>query len=265
MSKKLAVHFSDQFPGVIWGLHIDNDHLLICCRDDTIAQLSFSLLDLAKCKYLWKELTFDGLSWVGVTHFYKDVIVFHQYKDSQDIESKSWFGFNIHSMEVLWQEEDMKAGYFEGQWYVFKGHGDDRQPFLRDIRTEVVSKTDLKDIQRLKITEEVPKLTVYPFHYLEEGEDFKKVAFFILKKLMHVAFGACDYMEFRDKVIISFYHQEEGKVVNQLVVFDGQGEVVFSKKIGTGLKGLGMDTFFVNREQLIFVDHKTKICSYLLG
>ena len=263
MSKKPAIHFSDQLPGIIQGLYAYQDLLLICYRQEMPAQLGFSLLDLDKRKYVWEELTFEGIERVGVTHFYQDAIVFHWYEDSQDIEAKSWFALHVPSKEIIWQEEDLKVmGCFENDLYA-KENREEGRCFLKDIRTGAVAEMDAEIFQGSK--EGVQESVKCPFHYPEEGEDFRKVGRFISNKLSLTICGACDYLEHRGRIIISFYHLEGKKMINQLVVFDGKGSVIFLKKIGTAVEGLGMDTFFVSGERLIFVDHKMTICSYLIG
>ncbi len=73
-----------------------------------------------------------------------------------------------------------------------------------------------------------------------------------------------DYAECKNLLLISYYIYVESELANYLAIFDSQGQVVLHQAMALRVEGLGLDTFFILNNQLIFVKDKTQLQGYEL-
>ncbi|WP_299760793.1 DUF4905 domain-containing protein [uncultured Pontibacter sp.] len=98
---------------------------------------------------------------------------------------------------------------------------------------------------------------LYPTLYREGEVYFEQVQAFIQEQLQLQAVKAVEYAETETHLVISFYTSgEDGKLQNELAVFDLAGELHQKVKIGSDLSGLGSDTFFIFKHNLYFILNK---------
>jgi hypothetical protein len=75
--------------------------------------------------------------------------------------------------------------------------------------------------------------------------------------------AAMDYLELGPWIVISLYLAAAGSA-EHLIVMEQEGTVVLREKAGEGLKGIGMDTFFILEGSLFFVKNKKELVCYKL-
>ena len=239
--------------------------LLISTRNDEKLEVAYSLLDLNTTTFLWSDIVFEESWWIGVTHFYKEMIVFHTFEDSQNFQKKSIFGFDISSSEVVWVLESYQPMEAVKDKIVCKKEIEGITTLVEvDVLTGNVAKTYVDSVKNKKNKIPISNVNRYPLHYVEGSEAFNTVSQYLQKKLGIAIIGACDYMEYKGKVIVSFFVKPGDGMVNEMVVFDSNGEVIQRETMDSDLKGLASDTFFIADEALIFVESKNQLKGLLI-
>jgi hypothetical protein len=121
--------------------------------------------------------------------------------------------------------------------------------------------------QKIRLLTEVQEKNnpiIYSFYYPQEHAYFATVGAF-LNQFMHIQpVHGCEYLEHQGAIIISYYIYEEKSLSNYLLAMNQAQEVLLHDKIGSQLDGLGVDTFFVVRNRLIFIKEKYQFVSYAL-
>ena len=62
-------------------------------------------------------------------------------------------------------------------------------------------------------------------------------------------------------ILMSVFVKED-ELANFLYGFSSDGELIFKETLGENLKGVGLDTFFIYSDHLIFVKNKKELTSY---
>ncbi|PRY05380.1 uncharacterized protein DUF4905 [Pontibacter ummariensis] len=107
--------------------------------------------------------------------------------------------------------------------------------------------------------------STYPTLYLAGEEYFTQVGAFLQARLGVEPKKAIEYAETEGCFIVSFYGAEaDGKLSNRLAVFDLAGELQINVQMGTGLSGIGSDTFFIFKDELYFILNKDTLKAYRL-
>lgn len=103
---------------------------------------------------------------------------------------------------------------------------------------------------------------VQPFQYLEGEADFNTVKTFVENKLGVHPVSGIDYVDYSDFIFISYYLSSSGMFANQLACFTKAGNLLWQDEIGTNLKGIGVNTFFLVSDHLFFVKNKTELVTF---
>ena len=260
LAKQLQLQFSEVFPTDIWETALSNNHLLISCRNGDAMEATFSLFNLEDYRFEWKSLGFDENWWVTVYAFVEDVIVFQIFNDSQNIEERSVFGFDINTQEAIWSVDNINVMGLNGFALSLKINDDEAEVFTIDIRTGNEKSDATEDFS----TKTMSKNLILPFHYTGDGQHFGTVAQFLKEFATVSLFGACDYLEYKGLIFISAHEKLEQNLTNKLYVFDSNGELVLEEVLAESSKGLASDTFYIVNEQLIFVKEKREVKCYLI-
>lgn len=266
MAVKLPPLFSEAFEAPIWEMHLSNNYLLISTRNKEKLEVAFNVFDLKNNVFLWRDIVFEEPWWIGVSHFFNDVIVFHTFADSQDLEQKSLFGFNIIDKNVIWALDQVNPVQFN-QGNILCVKSDLEENELIDIRIKdgsfLAAPNALKNPQKIKSTL-IPNTCYNPLHYVEGSTAFETVAKFLKLQLDITLVGACDYLEYKSHILVSYFVKNEDNLVNSLAVFDGEMRVIDSIVLDSNLNGLASDTFFIVNEALIFVKNKNLLSGLLI-
>jgi len=103
---------------------------------------------------------------------------------------------------------------------------------------------------------------IQPFQYLAGEHDFETVYKFLKNRLKVIPILGVDYLEHSGFVFISFYFGAPGSFVNQIACFTSTGNLIWQEEIGTNLKGIGVNTFFVVSDYLFFVKNRTELVTF---
>lgn len=102
---------------------------------------------------------------------------------------------------------------------------------------------------------------IQPIHYTEESRFFPAIFKFFYRLFNIDIQKAVDYLEFKDKIIISYYLYNNNSFSNYLLITNKQQDVLLNELIANS-EGLGMTTFVVKPDILLYVKHKYQIHGY---
>ncbi|MBL7870391.1 MAG: DUF4905 domain-containing protein [Cyclobacteriaceae bacterium] len=120
-----------------------------------------------------------------------------------------------------------------------------------------------EDIQETpKIETKHTNEAIYPFQYLAGEADFETIKTFLTRQLNVLPILGVEYTEYVDFVFISYYFGSPGMFNNNLACFKSTGELLWQEEIGTNLKGIGVNTFFLVANQVFFVKNKTELVTF---
>ena len=104
--------------------------------------------------------------------------------------------------------------------------------------------------------------TLQPFQYLDGEPDFETVKNFLKNKFNTIPRLGAEYLEYADHIIISYYTGDPAAYINRIVLFNEQGECLYEDEMGTNLKGIGVNTFFIVSGHLFFVKNRTELVTF---
>jgi hypothetical protein len=100
-------------------------------------------------------------------------------------------------------------------------------------------------------------------HYPEDSPHFPTIYKFLYRLLNIDAVKAVDYLEISNKIIISYYIYRDKSFLNYLLVTNQSREVLLNELIAE-TEGIGIDTFTVKSDTLLYVKNQTQFVGYRL-
>lgn len=101
-----------------------------------------------------------------------------------------------------------------------------------------------------------------PFQYVAGEPEFKTVEIFLKTRLNIIPLLGAEYLESHNFIFVSCYFGSPGAFTNLLGCFNKAGELLWKDEIGTNLKGIGVNTFFIAYDYLFFVKNKTELVTF---
>jgi len=106
---------------------------------------------------------------------------------------------------------------------------------------------------------------IRPFLYREEDAGFATVQGFIQQVSGMKPIWGAEYLETPLGVGLSWYSvSPQKRATNHLWWMDSQGQKVLEVELGTGLAGMGQDTFWVYSNRLFYIKDKKDLVGYAL-
>lgn len=243
----------------------DREKILILeIRHNQKHQVSFTAIDLASGAVIWDGLEFEESWWVGMTAVSNGLLLLHTYVDNADPEPKGLIAFDVFKQEVRWMHENFSFLRLAEQHVVGINAGNNEKQYeiieLTGGRRETVEESAALHV---KETAEGNNPTHYPHHYKESSTYFDTCKSFLYNRLHLQAVNAIEYLEINRWIIISYYVHDEG-LVNYLLIMDEDGEVYLHEAIQKNINAVGLETFFIVENHLIFVKDKNEIFCYNL-
>lgn len=268
MLKKLTPVISVSFSAKLWNMLTDHDarYLYLELRDEQAHQAHFAAYHLAEKKIAWQDLHFDESWWIGMRAADQEVLVFHTFDDTENPEKKSYFAIRADTREVIWKSDslqvlDIKNGYIYG----YEQQEDDiiykYQAVESGTEKSLPKEDTLAELQNISVEN---KYIRHPFHYTEDETYFETVRKFILEYLNQRPIRGCEYLEYQQLIIVSYYIEENKALANYLLVVDEEGALQLHEKMDDQLSQIGWGTFMIIRDQLIFIKRKRELVSYAM-
>lgn len=252
-----------QTEGKIWKIITDHNTplLVVQVRDGEAYQTSFTAIDTAQSAILWQDYTLDENWWLGMSALHQGVLLLHIYPDAQKPQPQGIIALDVVSKEVIWQNQDLNFyEIVENKIVANSSTTSDHFYLTVDIKSgNILERFQEFDHEFTRKNEN--NSMIFPFHYQNEMAYFQTVAVFLKKKFNLQIVQAVDYLEYDNFIIISYFYDAADGLMNNLLVLDQNGQVLLHQNIEKQLIGIGLDTFFVFKNELFFVKHKTLLQS----
>ena len=258
MANTLEFKFSYLFDGIIWNTLADgtNPRLFLEVRDRQEKKVSFSALNLHNYEWLWKDVSLEEPWWVSLAAIAGDRLLFTMYTDTGNPDRKSLLAWDVIKNQLSWWCNGFS---FSGANSLYVKGIDSRFP-AKEMILDLFTGTPVQHVDfHLADSQNFP--VIRPFQYQEGTAYFDTVKDFLQTRVAVAPFATIDYLEFAGLIIASVFVKEKD-LANYLYVFDSSAEVVLEVMLGENLKGVGLDTFFIYSDHLIFVKNKNELTSY---
>ena len=258
MANTLESKFSGLFKGIIWNTLADvkNSRLFLEIRNVEEKKVSFSALNLDNYQWLWKDVALEESWWISLTATEGNRVLYTLYTDTTNPDKKSLIACDALENKMVWWQNgfsfsSVNQRYVKGQDYKFPG----KESFLDLLTGQPVGPVefDLEDSQNFPV--------IRPFQYEEGTAHFDTVKQFMQTRLGVSPVAIIEYLEVKSLIFVSVFQNKEG-LANFLYVIQANGDVLMEEQLGTHLKGVALDTFFIFSGNLIFVKNKNVLISY---
>lgn len=263
---QLTQGLSTKFEGQVWKILVDEASpvLIVQTRNGESYQTSFAAIDTQTNRVLWQNFNLEENWWLGMAGVHAGVLFLYTYPDTQKPQSQGIIAVDVATQQILWQTQSINFHQFiEGQILGLSVEQQEKEYCLLELKTGKVLE-QFREFDATKIRKSENNEALFPFHYYNEMAYFQTVAIFLKKKFNLQIVQAVDYLEYENVIIISYFHQSNNGLANNLLVLNHQNQVLLHQNIAQQLTGIGLDTFFVFEKQVFFVKHKTHLQSLKL-
>ena len=261
----MPLYFS--FDSLVWKIVCDTESPLVAVelRNYESREASFAVIDTEVKKIVWRGGNPDELWWTGMEAFTKQTLFLHGYRDIQFPEHKGIWVLT-ESGKLLWtNREHTFMGLKGGDLYAYeKDEQETRFYTLNPATGKVQKELSAEAVVESLGSGKVDKFVNNPAHYKADNQYFTKLAAFTEHFTGQKAVAAIDYLEYKNRIITSFYTEVNGKLNNHIFMINEEGNKELEEFTGAELSGIGIDTFFVCRDILFFVKNKKELALYYL-
>ena len=258
LANTLEHKFSYSFQGTIWNILADanSNRLFLEVRDVDQKKVSFSALNLQNYAWLWKDVVLEEPWWVSMSAIAGDKLLLTVYTDTNNPDKKTLLVFDVLKQEIAW----WRNGFSVSASNTRNVKGIDARFPAREIILDLFTGAEVRDVDfHLEYSQNFP--VIRPFQYEEGTAHFKTVRDFLVSRLHIEPVATMDYLE-QGRLILMSVFVKENELANFLYGFSSDGEVIFKETLGENLKGVGLETFFIYSDHLIFVKNKRELASY---
>ena len=212
------------------------------------------------------SVTLSAPVWNLLASEEKALIVIEQRDELKRVASFSLF--NFENQRFLWRDVVLP----EKWWLNLAGVTTDHVVLKVFESTENPDKTSFLflSLKDGKVVDQIAQQndwlhtnnTLQPFQYLDGEPDFETVKNFLKSKFNMIPRLGAEYLEHAGHIIISYYTGDPAAFVNHIVLFSKQGDCLYEDEIGTNLKGIGVNTFFIVSGHLFFVKNRTELVTF---
>jgi len=236
--------FNSIHEGKIWKLYDDkhSDFLLLEERNEERREAYF---------YLYHTKTFtkkeihvyqDEDWWLGVHDFQYGIAIFHLYQDGIEPIPQGILAMDVVTTEVLFQHDDAKFDILnENILHFFEGEHHEKK------EVQLIDSASYQ--KRTTICHEV----LSPLYYTEESVHYQTFTDFLTKLVGIAPKGGIEYLEYHNRIFLSFNRMVEKKIQNMLFIMKDNGDIEQKIILNEESDGIGMGTFFVLDQSLWFV------------
>lgn len=254
-----------EFEGAVWNMVADPEArcLILEIRNEDKHQVSFALVDLENDGLIWKDVTFEEPWWIGATATNGKTLVLHVYQDSQSPQQKKYFAVDITSQRQIWQSDNVQVMGIAGEniigYQLVNGSREYKFISMKDKTEKSLMK---EEVDSLLAGEN--KNLHFPFQYTEKQPYFETVKQFIIQYTNTKPVLGCEYAEYQNLILISYYIHERSALANYLLVIDKEGQLYLQDMLDKNLNQIGLGTFFIANDKLVLIKEKNQLITYAL-
>ena len=241
------------FQGKIWNTVFSNQYCVLEIRNELTRQVSFSCINLLNANFLWENLKPEKSWWLSLVEISDEYLFIHKYSSNQKPEAESLLVINLMSSETILNLKDSTYYSYQQNFLTIS----DLQNNLKTIKLEPPREPNDNAESTIKILEE--KVS----HYPEDSPHFPTIYKFLYRLLNIDAVKAVDYLEISNKIIISYYIYKDKSFLNYLLVTNRSRQILLNDLIAE-TEGIGIDTFTVKSDTLLYVKNQTQFVGYRL-
>jgi hypothetical protein len=246
-------------------LNFSNQILIIEIRSEETRKVRFVALDLHSNKLLWEQDSLSETWWIGLFATEANTVVIHGFKDLQNPVHQKVYVLDIWSGKQLWKNEDYKAIKLIKNLLYVSTEGKETILQLDSASGKYVEELTLESFKALAENNNSERSELAKaLHYSKENQYFRRLATFIEQLTSKEAEKLVDYLEHKSKIIVSFYSTEAEKLVNYILVTDEEGQILFQDTIAEGLSTVALESFFLWKDQLIFIKNRKELVIFEL-
>ncbi|WP_233555652.1 DUF4905 domain-containing protein [Pontibacter oryzae] len=236
--------------------------LAIEIRDADVLLTSFYTLDTASHTLKQLQLPQAKAWWQGLEDATHGFLYLHGYGNRQLGQHKGIIAISQVTGKQVWETKEL-AFYGVDSPGLLAYNPEQPEAALQVLHPTTGKATGITRTQQ-EAAAEVAKYNqiryqncIYPTLYLEGEDHFNTVQFFLKQEFEIEVVKAIDYAETDSCLLVSFYTLEpDGKLQNELAVFNLKGDLQLKVTLGTALTGIGSDTFFIFKHNLYFIQNK---------
>lgn len=247
------------FEGKIWNTTFFKEYCVLEIRDESTRQVSFSCVSLLTGKVIWENIRPEKSWWLSLVGIFDENLILHKYSSNQKPEAVGLLILDVKSGEVIARVSDwIFSNYKENVLTVYQLQ--DNQPVFKEIYLKKLFK-NLQQFNNSIIGP--PTVEASPTHYPEDSLHFPTIYKFLYRLLNIDAVKAVDYFEINNKIIISYYIYRDKSFLNYLLVINHSRQILLNDLIAQ-TEGIGIDTFTVKSDTLLYVKNQTQFVGYRL-
>ena len=257
---------SHNFKGKIWNTTFGEAYSVLEIRDELTRQVSFSCINLLTGKILWENLRPEKSWWLSLVGVFGDCLILHKYSSNQKPEPLGLLLLDVQSGEILERIDDwIFFNYVENVLTIYQLQNN--QPVYRNVElSSINTNTHLQPAEIEQYKKSIIALSNVETsltHYPEDSPHFPTIYKFLYRLLNIDAVKAVDYLEISNKIIISYYIYTDKSFLNYLLVTDRSRQILLNDMIAEA-EGIGIDTFTVKSDTLLYVKNQTQFVGYRL-
>jgi len=256
----------------VWRIRIDTsaNRLALEVRDADLLLAFFYTLDCQS--HTLQPLTVpQALTWwLGLEDAAAGLVYLHGYADHKLGQHKGITALSAATDKIQWEATGLAFyGLCDGGLMAYPAAASEEDFVLLDSTTGQILKEKITQQAAVAATEKFShsryRACTYPILYREGEAYFAQVQTFVEAQLGQTPVRAIEYAETGEALVVSFYTAAaDGKLNNYLAVFNFEGNLQLNITLGTGLSGIGSDTFFIFKDKLYFIQNKDSLHIYAL-
>ena len=241
-------------------------------RNESTRQVSFSCINLLTGKMIWENMKPEMSWWLSLVGIFDEYLILHKYSSNQKPEPEAVLILNIQTGNVFERIDDwIFFNYKENALAVYQLQNN--QPVYKDVNLIKLSSVGTQTTaERLPLSVKIQTtiqqlnnstIETSPTHYPEDSPHFPTIYKFLYRLLNIDAVKAVDYLEIGNKIIISYYIYRHKSFLNYLLVTNQSRQILLNDLIAE-TEGIGIDTFTVKSDTLLYVKNQTQFIGYRL-
>jgi hypothetical protein len=256
---------NDNFKGKIWNTTFGGDYCVLEIRDEPTRQVSFACINVFNGDVLWENIKPEKSWWLSLVGIFDEFLILHKYASNQKPEPEGLLILNVKSGEMVKRIDNWIFANF--QHHILTIYQLQHNEPIYEIIDLSASSLDIKTIleKTPSMVEQSNNLTsaTPPTHYPEDSPHFPTIYKFLYRLLNIDVVKAVDYLEISNKIIISYYIYRDKSFQNYLLVTNRAREILLNELIAE-TEGIGIDTFTVKSDTLLYVKNQTQFVGYRL-
>jgi Domain of unknown function (DUF4905) len=256
--------FNYNFGGKIWNTAFSEKYCVLEIRDESTRQVSFSCVNLTTGNLLWQNMRPEKSWWLSLVGIFDDFLILHKFSSNQKPEPQGLLVIRVETGEVLDQINDwIFFNYTESVLIVYQLQNSEPIYKSIDLNRLVPTIQQSEGHPSHHVIISIPTVETSPTHYPEDSPHFPTIYKFLYRLLNIDAVKAVDYLEMSNKIIISYYIYRDKSFLNYLLVTNRSRQILLNELIAE-TEGIGIDTFTVKSDTLLYVKNQTQFVGYKL-